>query len=103
MEAKNSGKLEARAKANTDREKTISNEWLAFSKTSAYKDLMEYGNSTKELLTEYAREGVMPSPLADGEQVAISGEKALFLLQNSRGCDIILSYIEQYVLNATSK
>lgn len=103
MEAKNTKKLAAKAKANNDRERAIAKQWLAFSKTEAYKDLMEYGHSTSEMLTTYAKEMVMPSPVADGEQLVIDGEKSLSLLQNARGCDIILSYVEEYVSAASNK
>jgi len=103
VEPKNTKKLAAKAKANNDREKKIAREWLSFSQTEAYKDLMQYGHSTSDMLTTYAKERVMPSPIDEGAQVVIDGETASSLLQNSRGCDIILSYIEQYVLNATNK
>ena len=96
-------KLDKIAKANSEREKVIAREWLAFSHTDAYKDLMLYGHSTSEMLTAYAKEMVMPSPVADGEQLVIDGEKSLSLLQNARGCDIILSYVEQYIDSASRK
>ena len=103
MEAKDKEKLAKIAKANAERERAIAKQWLAFSKTEAYKDLMEYGHSTSDMLTTYAKEMVMPSPVKEGEQIVIDGEKSLSLLQNARGCDIILSYAEQYVDSATSK
>jgi hypothetical protein len=55
------------------------------------------------MLTTYAKERVMPSPIEDGAQIVIDGETASSLLQNSRGCDIILSYVEQYIDSATKK
>ena len=55
------------------------------------------------MLTAYAKEGVMPSPVNDGEDIILTNEKAISLLQNARGCDIILSYVEQYVDSATRK
>ena len=103
IEAKDKEKLDKIAKDNADRERAIARQWLNFSKTEAYKDLMQYGHSTSDMLTTYAKERVMPSPIDEGAQVVIDGETASSLLQNSRGCDIILSYIEQYVLNATNK
>ena len=103
MEAKNTKKLAAVAKANAERSKAIARQWLAFSKTDAYKDFMEYGHSASDMLTTYAKEMVMPSPLKDGEQVIINGEKSISLLQNARGCDIILSYAEECVSLATNK
>ena len=103
VEPKNVKKLAAKANANNTREKKIASEWLSFSQTEAYKDLMQYGHSTSEMLTTYAKEMVMPSPVADGEQLVIDGEKSLSLLQNARGCDIILSYVEGYVSAASNK
>ena len=103
VEPKDKEKLARKAKANVEREKAISREWLTFSQTEAYRDLMEYGHSTSDMLTTYAKERVMPSPVKDGAEVVIDGETASSLLQNSRGCDIILSYVEQYVDSATKK
>ena len=103
MEAKDVEKRKKIAAENAEKERAIARQWLSFSKTEAYKDLMLYGHSTSEMLTTYAKEMVMPSPVADGEQLVIDGEKSLSLLQNARGCDIILSYVEQYVDSATRK
>lgn len=103
VEPKNVKKLAAKANANNTREKKIASEWLSFSQTEAYKDLMQYGHSTSEMLTTYAKEMVMPSPVKDGAEIVIDGEKSLSLLQNARGCDIILSYVEQYVASASNK
>ncbi len=100
VEPKDTKKLAAKAKANNELETTIAREWLSFSQTSAYKDLMQYGHSNSDMLTTYAKERVMPSPIAEGEQIVIDGETASSLLQNARGCDIILSYVEQYVDSA---
>lgn len=103
MEAKDKAKLDKKAQANNDREKAIGRQWLAFSKTDAYKDFILYGRSTSDMLTAYAKEMVMPSPVKDGEEIILTGEKALSLLQNSRGCDIILSYAEEYVSSGANK
>lgn len=103
MEAKDVEKQQKISKANAERERAIARQWLNFSRTDAYKDLMQYGHSTSEMLTTYAKEMVMPSPVKDGEQIIIDGEKSLSLLQNARGCDIILSYVEEYVSSATDK
>ena len=103
VEAKNKEKLAQKAKDNAEREDAIARQWLSFSKTEAWADFQEYGRSTSDMLTAYAKEGVMPSPISEGEQVILTGEKALSLLQNARGCDIILSYAEQYIESATKK
>lgn len=103
VEPKNTKKLAAKAKANNERERAIGKQWLAFSKTDAFQDLMQYGHSTSEMLTTYAKEMVMPSPVKDGEEIILTIEKSHSLLQNARGCDIILSYVEQYIDSATKK
>lgn len=103
VEPKNVEKLNKKAKANNEREKAIASQWRSFSTTDAYKDLMEYGHSTSDMLTTYAKEMVMPSPVKEGEEIILTIEKSHSLLQNARGCDIILSYVEQYVDSATKK
>jgi hypothetical protein len=45
----------------------------------------------------------MPSPIKDGEEIILTIEKSHSLLQNARGCDIILSYVEQYIDSASSR
>jgi len=103
IEAKNVDKKEKDSKEFIEREKSIARQWATFSKTDAYRDLMNYGHSTSDMLTTYSKEMVMPSPVGEGEQIIIDGEKSLSLLQNARGCDIILSYIEEYVSSGTAK
>lgn len=102
MEAKDVKKYNKAVKDIALKEKTIARQWLNFSQTEAYKDLMDYGHSTSDILTTYAKEMVMPSPINGEEQIVIDGEKSLSLLQNARGCDIILSYVEQYVASSTN-
>lgn len=103
VEPKDTEKLNKIAEANNERERAIARQWLAFSKTEAFQDLMQYGHSTSEMLTTYAKEMVMPSPVKDGEEIILTIEKSHSLLQNARGCDIILSYVEQYIDSATQK
>lgn len=103
MEAKDVDKIKKLSAANAEREKAIARQWLNFSKTDAFKDLMEYGHSTSDMLTTYAKEMVMPSPVKEGEEIILTIEKSHSLLQNARGCDIILSYVEQYIDSATRK
>ena len=103
IEAKNVEKRQKIAKQNADNERAIAQQWLAFSYTEAYKDFMQYGHSTSDMLTAYAKEMVMPSPVKEGEEIILTIEKSHSLLQNARGCDIILSYVEQYIDSATKK
>jgi hypothetical protein len=103
VEAKDKSKLDKIAKENAKRERVIAQQWLNFSKTEAWKDFQQYGHSTSDMLTAYAKEMVMPSPVKEGEEIILTVEKSHSLLQNARGCDIILSYAEQYIASATDK
>lgn len=103
MKPKDIDKRQKIATENAERERAIARQWLNFSKTEAFQDLMQYGHSTSEMLTTYAKEMVMPSPVKEGEEIILTIEKSHSLLQNARGCDIILSYVEQYIDSATSK
>lgn len=71
----------------------ILEEWKAFSNTQAYKDLLEYLNSQREMYRQYAEERVMPHPMGEGS-VPIDNETVAALLQNSRGLNIVKTYIE---------
>ncbi len=103
LEAKDITAKEAAGKVNAEREKMIAKQWLSFSKQAAGKDLLQYGHDTSDMLTDYAKEKVMPSPVGQGEEITIDTETASSLLQNARGCDIILSYVEQYIDSSTNK
>lgn len=97
MQPKNIEKQKAEKRAFGKREELIATQWRKFSETEAFQDWMLYARSTSDMLTAYAKEGVMPSPLKDGEELILTNEKALNLLQNARGCDIVVSYVEGYL------
>lgn len=97
MQPKNTEKQKAEKRAFGKREELIATQWRKFSETEAFQDWMLYARSTSDMLTAYAKEGVMPSPLKDGEELILTNEKALNLLQNARGCDIVVSYVEGYL------
>lgn len=97
MQPKNTEKQKAEKRAFGKREELIATQWRKFSDTEAFQDWMLYARSTSDMLTAYAKEGVMPSPLKDGEELILTNEKALNLLQNARGCDIVVSYVEGYL------
>lgn len=97
MEAKDTKAAQKRTVDFAKKEKLIANQWREFSQTEAYADLMEYAKGTSEMLTAYAKEGVMPSPLKEGGELILTNEKALNLLQNARGCDIVVTYVEGYI------
>lgn len=88
---------------DNDKERAIAKQWLAFSKTDAYKDFIEYGHAKSDEFCTYAKEMVMPSPAKDGEDIILTVELSHSLLQKSMGCDIILSYIEDIVSSGTRK
>lgn len=97
MQPKNIEKQKAEKRAFGKREELIATQWRKFSETEAFQDWMLYARSTSDMLTAYAKEGVMPSPLKDGEELILTNEKALNLLQNARGCDIVVSYVDGYL------
>lgn len=97
MQPKNTEKQKAEKRAFGKREELIATQWRKFSETEAFQDWMLYAKSTSDMLTAYAKEGVMPSPLKDGEELILTNEKAINLLQNARGCDIVVSYVEGYL------
>ena len=97
MQPKNTEKQKAEKRAFGKREELIATQWRKFSETEAFQDWMTYSKGTSEMLTAYAKEGVMPSPLKDGEELILTNEKCLNLLQNARGCDIVVLYVEGYL------
>ena len=88
------------AKVQTEAEKqaSIVNQWQAFSHQLAYQDLIEYIDSMREMYREYAEERAMPHPDPNkGETVFLDNETTASLLQNSRGLNIVKTYIESRV------
>ena len=67
--------------------------WQAFSTTEAYEDLMKYIDMQREMYRQYAEERAMPHPMGDGV-VPLTNEDVAALLQNSRGLNIVRTYIE---------
>lgn len=79
-------------------ERQVRNEWQTFSKTLAYKRMMEYAESHGNTLLRYAEERAMPDLTGKGMR-AIDNEMSNSLLQNKRGIGIITSYIRLYSEN----
>ena len=92
-------KSEAAAKAREESQKlqqVINRQWIAFSKGSpeAYQDLLEYVESQREMYRQYAEERAMPHPNPNvGGMVPIDNATVAALLQNSRGVNIVKTYI----------
>lgn len=84
------------------RSKLVANQWLAFSKTTAYKEFILFMESNQETLLYYAEEGVVPNPSGNGTDIPISGEKSNMLLQNRRGIGIVKAHVEGIVKSTTS-
>lgn len=97
MKPKDTEKIKADKKEFSQKEREIANGWREFSKTLAFQDWMDYYHNTTDMLTSYAKERVMPSPVKNGEEVMLNNETCSSLLQNVRGCDIVVSYVEQYL------
>jgi hypothetical protein len=73
--------------------------WKAFSGTEAYSDLLSYIDDTREMYRKYAEERAMPHPMGEGV-VPLTNEDVASLLQNSRGLNIVRTYIELRVNSA---
>ena len=80
----------------------VANEWKEFSKTTAYRKLMEYIDFQDKASIFSAKGPVMTFDDNSGAQVGFDPEKASYLLQRSVMCDIIRMYVESYV-NFTTK
>lgn len=75
-------------------ESLIKGEWRDFSKTLAFKRLMEYTETNKEMLLRDATDYTIS---LNGKKVTITPEMALTLLQRRAGIDIVKTYIGLYV------
>lgn len=79
------------------RNKQIAAQWKTFSKTEAYKELMDYIELQDYLAVTAAKGPVMPFGGKDGEELVFDVEKSTFLLQRSVGYDIVKEYVEGFV------
>lgn len=75
----------------SEEQKKIVSQWQDFSRTLAYKDLMSYIDDQRTMLIEMAEERAMP--IGNGKKASIDTETANSLLQNSRGLNIVRTYI----------
>ncbi len=80
----------------------VANEWKEFSKTTAYRKLMEYIEFQDYMAVQAAKGPVLTFDDESGTQVGFDRENAASLLQRSVGYDIIKTYVEGYV-NFTTK
>ena len=76
----------------------ITQQWAAFANVTgreAYEDLMKYIDGQREMFRKYAEERAMPhpNPHAEGKMVPLDNETVAALLQNSRGLNIVRTYI----------
>lgn len=81
----------------------IRNEWRGFSKTLAYQRLMEFIELQKEMHSIMASGPIevyrnVPTSSGSGDlQLDFEPEKYAYLLQRSVGCDIVKTYVEEFV------
>lgn len=80
----------------------ISGEWKDFSRTYAYKQLMEYIDLQDYMAITGAKGPINTFDTDDGSQVSFDGQKAAALLQRSVGYDIVRLYVKGYVENTTN-
>lgn len=81
----------------------IRNEWQWFSKTLAYQRFMEFIELQKEMHSIMASGPIevyrnVPTSNGSGDlQLDFEPEKYAYLLQRSVGCDIVKTYVEEFV------
>ena len=88
-------------KVNTQKlteQEQIAHEWQGFSKTLAYKKLMEYIELQKMTYNNIAAGPLEVGTMDDNKDVnfAFEPEKYAYLLQRGVGCDIVKIYIDGY-------
>ena len=75
----------------------VANEWKEFSKSTAYRKLMEYIAFQDYAAVQGAKGPVLTFSDDSGAQINFDPQKAAALLQRSVGYDIIKTYIDGYV------
>ena len=75
----------------------VANEWKEFSRTTAYRKLMEYIEFQDYAAVQGAKGPVLTFDDSSGTQINFDPQKEATLLQRSVGYDIIKTYIEGYV------
>lgn len=74
----------------------INEQWAKFAKTlgrEAYEDLIGYIDGQRDMFRKYAEERQMPHPNPQQGMVPLDNETVAALLQNSRGLNIVRTYI----------
>lgn len=86
-------------------EEQIAHEWRGFSKTLAYKKLMEYIETQKETYNNIAAGPLEVGTMDENQQVNFDfePEKYVYLLQRGVGCDIVKIYVEGYTRSRKQK
>ena len=88
---------EERKEQAKDEVRLVANEWKEFSRTTAYKKLMEYIEFQDYAAIQAAKGPVLTFDDESGTQINFNPQNAAALLQRSVGYDIITTYIEGYV------
>lgn len=75
----------------------VARQWQTFSKTLAYKKLLEYIEFQDYAAIAGAKGPILTFSEEGGEQINFDPQKAAALLQRSVGYDIVKTYVEGYV------
>lgn len=78
-----------------EKQKRIIKQWREFANgygRDAFQDLLDYSDDLRKMYIQYAEERTMPHPNGSGS-VPIDSETVNSLLQNSRGVNIMRTYI----------
>lgn len=74
----------------------VTKQWQNFANTTgreAYRDLLAYIDDQREMFRKYAEDRQMPHPNGDGTYITLDNEATASLLQNSRGLNIVRTYL----------
>lgn len=80
-----------------DENRLVANEWKEFSKTTAYRKLIEYIEFQDYCAIQGAKGPIVTFDDNSGAQIAFDSQNASYLLQRSVGYDIVKTYVESYV------
>jgi len=89
--------IEKQKKEEAQRQKLIANQWRDFSKTSAFKEFMDYIELQDYLAVTAAKGPINTFSDDDAAKITFDNEKAANLLQRSVAYDIVKIYVDGYV------
>lgn len=77
-------------------QKKITKQWQNFASMTgreAFADLIQYIDNLRAMYIKYGEDQAMPHPMKEGEIVPLTSDMIAGLLQSSRGCGMVRTYI----------